>query len=115
MPVKNPTLMLVKAISPAELRMGPFIVELVLGQFIFIESFALLYPGFVAVDSYRDLWISQSIIANAGERQEATRKHHEHKSLQIQPIGPVPLGRTREHGTDFYEIRLCIVCLAWTI
>lgn len=60
------SLMLVKAISPAELRMGPFIVELVLGQFIFIESFALLYPGFVAVDSYRDLWISQSIIANAG-------------------------------------------------
>jgi hypothetical protein len=41
-------------------------MKLVIGQFIFIQSFAFLYPGFVASDSYIHSAISQSILANAG-------------------------------------------------
>jgi hypothetical protein len=43
-----------------------FILKLVLGQLILFESFALLYPGFVGVDSYRDMAIANSIVSNAG-------------------------------------------------
>jgi hypothetical protein len=43
-----------------------YVLKWTVGQIVIIGSFYLLYPGFVGVDSYRDLHISASIIANSG-------------------------------------------------
>ena len=59
-------LLLSKVVVSTRLSTNLLFLELIIGQIIFTESFALLYPGFVAVDSYRDLTISQSIVNNAG-------------------------------------------------
>jgi hypothetical protein len=59
-------LLLTKVLSHTGPLPSSCFLELIIGQVIFIESFALLYPGFVGVDSYRDLAISQSIVNSAG-------------------------------------------------
>lgn len=45
---------------------GAFLIKLFLGQALWMGSSAILYPGFIGVDSYRDYYIAQSIVTNAG-------------------------------------------------
>jgi hypothetical protein len=58
--------MFMETLNDKKSSTASFLLRLVVGQFIFLESFAILYPGFVAVDSYRDLFISQSIVSSGG-------------------------------------------------
>ena len=43
-----------------------FLLKLIIGQALLMESLAFMYPGFLAVDSYRDFAIARVIEASAG-------------------------------------------------
>jgi hypothetical protein len=49
-----------------ETPLPSFILKWLFGQAIFFGTFSTLYPGFVAVDSYRDLNIATFILKHAG-------------------------------------------------
>ncbi|MHB1907786.1 MAG: hypothetical protein ACYCQJ_02805 [Nitrososphaerales archaeon] len=58
--------LLMEILSNTKPSMSSFTLKIFIAQFVFLESFGFLYPGFVAEDPYRDWLIALSIITKGG-------------------------------------------------